>query len=169
MAVTPNNSWSVPADSDLVRNGAQAIRSLANGIDTTIGDWNSYTPSIGTDGGTTNWTLGTGAIVGRYQRIADTVHFEMKFSLGNGVKGNGGLTFSLPVAADTDVEPNFCTGTWFDNSATDFYPVIARISGTTLKPFIVGTTMSQITSTNPSGAAAPATSDYVSINGTYKV
>jgi hypothetical protein len=166
MPTTTNQNWTTPADSDLVRNGAQAIRVLANGIDTTVGKWNTYTPSIGTDGGTTNWTLGSGAIVGRYQRIADTVHFELKFAIASGTKGNGGITFTLPVAADIDVEPNFCVGTFYDASATDFYPVIARISGTTLKPFIVATTMNQITATVP---VTVATNDYISINGTYKV
>ena len=36
MAVTPNYSWPVPDDTDLVKDGAEAIRDLGNAIDTTV-------------------------------------------------------------------------------------------------------------------------------------
>ena len=166
MATTPNNGWTTPADTDLVRNGAQAIRTLASGIDTTIGDWNLYTPTISTDGGSTNWTLGSGAIIGRYQKVADIIHFEYKFAVGNGTKGNGGLQFSLPLAANSYIEPNWFTGVFYDDSATTFYPVICRVSGSIVKPYIVDTTLKQITSTVP---VTVATSDYIIVNGSYPV
>jgi len=167
MATTPNNGWTTPADTDLVRNGAQAIRTLASGIDTTIGDWNAYTPTITTDGGSTNWAAGNGNILGRYQKVANIIHFEFKFAIGSTTtKGNGGIQFSLPLAANSYVEPNWYTGVYYDSSATNFYPVICRVIGSIVKPYIVGTTLNQITSTVP---IVPATNDYIVVNGSYPV
>lgn len=168
MATTSNNGWTIPADTDLVRNGASAMRTLGNGIDTTIGAWTSFTPTIGTDGGTTNWAQGNGNIVGRYQKVANIIHFEFKFAIGSTTtKGNGGITFSLPLAAEPTVDPNFYTGVFYDSSATDFYPCLARVSGSFVKPFIIGgTTLSQITSTVP---VTVATNDYIVVNGSYAV
>jgi hypothetical protein len=37
MPTTTNNGWTIPADTDLVKNGALAIRTLGNAIDTTLG------------------------------------------------------------------------------------------------------------------------------------
>ena len=37
MPNTTNNNWPTPADTDLVKNGASAIRALGNAIDTTLG------------------------------------------------------------------------------------------------------------------------------------
>jgi len=37
MPTTTNNGWTTPADTDLVKNGASAIRTLGNNIDTTLG------------------------------------------------------------------------------------------------------------------------------------
>jgi hypothetical protein len=42
MPNTTNNNWPTPADTDLVKNGADAIRDLGNAIDTTLG---VYAPS----------------------------------------------------------------------------------------------------------------------------
>jgi hypothetical protein len=36
MPTTPNYSWPIPADTDLVKDGAEAIRDLGNAIDTTV-------------------------------------------------------------------------------------------------------------------------------------
>jgi hypothetical protein len=36
MPTTPNYSWPTPADTDLVKDGAEAIRDLGNAIDTTV-------------------------------------------------------------------------------------------------------------------------------------
>ncbi|NCX55763.1 MAG: hypothetical protein EBW87_00980 [Burkholderiaceae bacterium] len=48
MPTTTNNGWTTPADTDLVRNGAAAIRTAINGIDTTIGKvaFQSFSPTI---------------------------------------------------------------------------------------------------------------------------
>ena len=167
MPTTTNNGWTTPADTDLVRQGANAIRTLAGGIDTTVGAWTAWTPTIGQEGGTGAWALGNGTIVARYQRIADVVNFELKFALGNtSTKGTGGITFSLPISANSAVDPNFGSGTFFDDSATNFYPVMWKISSNIVKPFIISTTLSSITSTVP---VVPTTNDYIVVNGSYAV
>jgi hypothetical protein len=44
MPTTTNNGWPTPADTDLVKNGADAIRDLGNAIDTTLGVYSPVTP-----------------------------------------------------------------------------------------------------------------------------
>ena len=41
MAITPTYSWPLPDDTDLVKDGAEAIRDLGNAIDTTVGGLSS--------------------------------------------------------------------------------------------------------------------------------
>ena len=41
MPTTTNNGWPTPADTDLVKNGADAIRDLGDAIDTTLGVYSS--------------------------------------------------------------------------------------------------------------------------------
>ena len=44
MPTTTNNGWPTPADTDLVKNGADAIRDLGDAIDTTLGVYSPVTP-----------------------------------------------------------------------------------------------------------------------------
>jgi len=168
MPTTTNNGWTTPADTDLIRNGALAIRTLASGIDSTIGGWTTYTPTISTDGGTTNWTQGNGNVSGRYQNVAGNVSFEVRFGVGStSVKGNGVLQLSLPTSANAYIEPNFYTGVFFDDSTSTFYPIFARILSNQIKCYVMtsgGNSLSGLTSTVP---VTVATSDYIIINGTY--
>jgi hypothetical protein len=46
MPNTTNNNWPTPADTDLVKNGADAIRDLGNAIDTTLGVYSPVTPGL---------------------------------------------------------------------------------------------------------------------------
>jgi len=46
MPTTTNNGWPTPADTDLVKNGADAIRDLGNAIDTTLGVYTAATPGL---------------------------------------------------------------------------------------------------------------------------
>ena len=46
MPTTTNNGWPTPADTDLVKNGADAIRDLGNAIDTTLGVYSPLTPGL---------------------------------------------------------------------------------------------------------------------------
>jgi hypothetical protein len=46
MPTTTNNGWPTPADTDLVKNGADAIRDLGNAIDTTLGVYVASSPGL---------------------------------------------------------------------------------------------------------------------------
>jgi hypothetical protein len=46
MPTTTNNGWPTPADTDLVKNGADAIRDLGQAIDTTLGVYAPSTPGL---------------------------------------------------------------------------------------------------------------------------
>ena len=46
MPTTTNNGWTIPADTDLVKNGASAIRTLGNAIDTTLGVYVASSPGL---------------------------------------------------------------------------------------------------------------------------
>ena len=46
MPTTTNNGWDIPADTDLVKNGALAIRTLGQDIDTTLGVYTASTPGL---------------------------------------------------------------------------------------------------------------------------
>lgn len=163
---TTNNGWTTPADTDLIRNGASAIRTLASGIDSTVGGWTLYTPTVGTEGGSTNWALGNGNATGRYQNVAGNINFELRFGIGSTTtKGNGVLLLSLPTSANTYIEPNFYTGVFYDDSTTTYYPIFARIQSNQAKCYVLnGSTLSGLTGTVP---VTVATSDYIIINGSY--
>lgn len=167
MATTTNNGFRVPVSTDLVRNGATAISNLGDDVDAILGAWTPYTPTIGTDGGTTNWTKGSGNILGRYQRVSDKVHFEIKFAVGDGTKGNGGIQFSLPITNNTYITPKWVTGVFFDDSASDYYPVQARIQSGLVKPYLSnGATLTQFAQGTPVTITG---NDYWTITGSYTV
>ena len=46
MPTTTNNGWDIPADTDLVKNGALAIRTLGQDIDTTLGVYTAASPGL---------------------------------------------------------------------------------------------------------------------------
>jgi hypothetical protein len=125
MATTTNNGWTTPNDTDLVKDGALAIRTLGNGIDTSVGvgllPWVAWTPVLGGVG----WSLGTtgSAAVGYYCKIGKTVHFTARLTFGT-----AGATFSavnrpsvtLPVTATAAAgNVDFVTSiAYYDSSAT---------------------------------------------------
>ena len=162
MATTPNNGWTIPADTDLVRDGAAAMRTLGNGIDTTLGKWTSYTPTVGGTG----WSLGNGTVQGQYQRIGDTVHFMAQFILGStSGKSANAVTLSLPLN-NSGFQDQWVTGIVYDSSASARYRVSVQLTSNACVFWYGSTTMSQVNSTTP---FAWATSDVIQINGTYKV
>jgi hypothetical protein len=115
MPTTTNNSWTTPADSDAFKDGALAMRTLGNGIDSTLGvvtNWTSYTPT------TASITIGNGTMVARYYRIGKTVHYFAKFTLGS----------TSAIAADASISPPFTSAqdyvgsaTYYDTSAAVYY------------------------------------------------
>ena len=80
MPTTTNNGWTTPADSDPFKDGALAIRTLGNGIDTSVGTgllaWTAYTPTF------SGITIGNGTVNFKYAKLGKTVHVRGVFTFG---------------------------------------------------------------------------------------
>jgi hypothetical protein len=94
MATTTNNGWVTPDNTAYVKDGASAIRSLGQSIDTSVGTgllaWTSYTPTL------TNMTLGNGTITARYAKLGKIVLVRITFTLGSTSAMGIAPIFSLP-------------------------------------------------------------------------
>lgn len=95
---TTNNGWTIPQSTDLVTNGATAIATLGNGIDTSVGAglkaWTAFTPTL--SGG---WTVGNGTWASYYTQLGKLVFWRMRFTAGSTTTFAGTPGFSLPVTA----------------------------------------------------------------------
>ena len=163
MATTSNNGWTIPADTDLVRDGALALRTLGNGIDTSFGKWlTSWTPTVGGTG----WAIGNGTITGRYHRIGDTVHWYVQFTIGSTTtKGAGGLAISLPSTVSGTID-QWGTGAYYDTSASTYYRISGKQSGGSVIPYHGSTSMQVFT--NSSFPVAYGAGDTIELTGTYR-
>lgn len=90
MATTPNFSWPTPNDTDLVRNGAEAIRDLGNAIDNSVFNLPPSPPS--------NITLGKTVVASEKYTIPG-YHWT---TLSASTPGNDSLrAFGIAVSQDT--------------------------------------------------------------------
>jgi hypothetical protein len=95
---TPNNGWSVPTSTDYVKDGATAIETLGDAIDTSVGTgllaWTAYTPTF------TNLTLGNGTIDFKYAKLGKTVFVRGLLTWGTTTSATAtGVNISTPVTA----------------------------------------------------------------------
>jgi hypothetical protein len=92
---TTNNGWTIPQSTDLVTNGATAIATLGNGIDTSVGTglkaWTAYTPTL------TGWGVGNGTWDSYYVQLGKTVIWRVQFTVGS-TTTFGNLSMTPPVA-----------------------------------------------------------------------
>lgn len=147
MPTTSNNGFRIPSDSDLVRDGALAIRNLGNDVDSALGKvaFTSFSPSItGTGSG---WTLGTGSSsTGRWAQVGKTAFVDGTITLGTSPSaGTNAFAVALPVNANSNTSEWITNGWFFDTSLNEIYPCIIKISSTQID-FYVQTTTS---GTNP--------------------
>lgn len=113
MATTTNNGWATPDDTAFVFQGAEAMRTLGQAIDTSVGTgllaWQTYAPTL--SGG---WANGNGTWTARYAQLGKTVFVRGKFVVGSLTTKGTGMTISLPVTAastaveSTSVPPALC-------------------------------------------------------------
>jgi len=174
MATTTNNGWTTPNDTDLVKDGALAIRTLGNGIDTSIGTgllaWQSYTPTLGGTG----WAIGNGSRSGYYCKLGKIVQFQIRIIFGSTSTFGASArpTLTLPVTA-TSVSGNidFVTNVaYFDSSATARYQGTCDFSTTDLDLFAWNAAGTYVVAA-PVVAAAPmawAANDVIYVSGTYE-
>jgi hypothetical protein len=96
MATTTNNGWETPDDTDLVKDGALAIRDLGQDIDTSVGEgllaWKTWAPTL--SGG---WANGNGTWTAVYCQIGKTVHVFGRFIVGTTTTKGTNLFCSVPV------------------------------------------------------------------------
>jgi hypothetical protein len=99
MATTTNNGWTTPDDTDLVKDGALAIRDLGQEIDTSTNNglkaWTAYTPTL------TNITLGNGGLNFVYAQLGKTVQVRGSLTFGSTTSITGTMLIGLPVTANT--------------------------------------------------------------------
>jgi hypothetical protein len=127
MPTTTNNGWTTPADTDLVKNGALAIRTLGNAIDTTLGVYaapglvhiKSYSPSavsaLSLDANTFSSTYSNYLIQINVTTTNSTeIRFRMRLS-GTDATGNNYVTQyifgtgSTTTTGNTTSSGGYCT------------------------------------------------------------
>jgi hypothetical protein len=168
MATTTNNGWTTPDDTDLVKDGALAIRDLGQEIDTSVGEgllpWKTWAPTL--SGG---WANGNGIYAAKYVQIGKTVHLNIYFSVGSTTTKGTGMTLSLPVTAASNTANTagiaWCTvaGTVYVGSAR-----LATATAMVVQQHDAAATYVRAAATTATIPATWATSDNFVINFTYQ-
>ena len=129
--VTTNNSWDYPTSTDLVKDGAAAIQTLATDIDTSTGKgliaWQTWAPTL--SGG---WANGNGVWEAYYCQIGKTVHVDANFTIGTTTTKGSTMTISMPVTAKrpgTNVRR--IIGSMIGYISGGFYPMLPYQNTTT--------------------------------------
>ena len=169
MALTPNNGWDLPDDSDPFKDGALAIRTLGNAIDTSVGEgllaWQSYAPTA--SGG---WVNGNGVYTAHYCQIGKTVFVRLKFVVGSTTTKGTDMRFSMPVTASSAAYNSHAWGTAIVNGSQ--YPFIVRgESATTFRILMPLANSTYLQATNVIGGSVPAawlTGDSLEFTTTYE-
>jgi hypothetical protein len=168
---TPINGWAVPTSTDLVKDGAVAIETLGDAIDTSVGSgllaWQTWAPTL-----SNTWANGNGVWNAKYCQIGKTVHVAASFTLGTTTtKGASLCVVSLPVTAAVTTRPTIsspCAVTVAGASGNLIWTAIN--STTTLAMYVFNAsvtflTRNQVSSTVP---GTWATNDVMQIAFTYE-
>jgi hypothetical protein len=173
MATTTNNGWDTPDDTAFVYQGAQAMRTLGQNIDTSTGKgllaWQSYTPVLSGTG----WVKGSGTITGRYVQLGKIVIAEVIYtfsSAGGGAAGSAAPTVTLPVNANTTIAPNPAQVTISDASSGTTYIGQGSIGATGLSANVgeAGGTYTSLTGCRAGVPMTWATGDEIRWVATYE-
>ena len=168
---TTNNAWTYPTSTDLVKDGASAIQTLATGIDTSTGKgliaWQTWAPTL-----SAGWANGNGVWEAYYCQIGKTVHVDASFTLGSTTTKGTPMTVSLPVTAKRPgTNTRRVIGTAIGYLGSGFYPLIPfQTTTTTFTPYLVTAsgTYAQAGSITSTGPATWATSDSIHFSLTYE-
>lgn len=162
----------IPLDADPVANTAQAIRNLANALDsgsTGSPAWVAYTPTWTMSSG--GQALGNGTVVGRYRRIGKTIHYTIEFTIGSTTTiGTGQPQFTLPVAPREVNLMHYGQAVFIDGGAAVYnaYPLWIAASDVLrmyCDPTTAGNSLRGLTNLVP---VTLASTDQILIRGTYE-
>ena len=165
---TPLNGWPVPTSTDYVKDGAVAIETLGDAIDTSVGSgllaWQTWAPTL--SGG---WANGNGVWDAKYAQIGKIIHWRATFTVGTTTTKGGNMTLSLPVTAAAANSPVSTSG-FLTTGSTRYIASVLTNSTTTVA---VGTSVANATYTtwNAMSATTPftwATGDLVILAGTFE-
>lgn len=166
---TTNNGWDIPTSTDYVKDGATAIATLGQDIDTSIGTgllaWQSYAPSL--SGG---WANGNGTWEAAYVQIGKTVHYRGYFTLGSTTSKGSVIAVSVPVNIKTGSTAYPLTVAYLDAGGTRYIGNIKTNSSTTIVIQAINTagTYASATSVTSAVPGTWATGDAFSFNITYE-
>lgn len=127
------------------------------------GTWTAFTPTI------TNWGVGNGTLLGRFEQRGKSVKFRIEFTVGSTTTLSGILNFALPVAANfsagvMDAFPPVGWASLRDVSAPAQRQWMGVLSSTTT----VIVADDSLTPVQPTVPWSWATGDIIVINGTYE-
>jgi hypothetical protein len=150
--------------------GATGATGAAGASASDLTAWTSYTPTVTSDTGT--FSLGNGALSGRYKQIGKTVFFYAKLVYGStSAPGEGHWNFSLPVAA---YNSNYEFSASILNDGISWFGGIGNgnyTGSTTSFVVITPSPTSSSTSWVPVGNGGPFTwgaADNITISGSYE-
>jgi hypothetical protein len=169
MATTTNNGWTTPDDTDLVKDGALAIRDLGQEIDTSTNNglkaWTAYTPTF------TNFTLGNGTIDFKYAQIGKTVHLRGQITFGTTSSATGTIVFSVPVNfVTTSGGPIVGVGRFNDTGVQSYLGNAQTVTASTAQGVIhkVDGTFSTLAVVNATQPHTWGSTDVFLVNMTYQ-
>lgn len=152
---TPINGWPVPTSTDFVKDGATAIESLGDAIDTSVGSgllaWQTWAPTLA--GG---WANGNGTYTARFCQIGKTVHNSVRFVIGSTTTKGTDIRLNLPVTAAF-------------NNAQSFASANLRAGGVTTYGIVQfqSTNQIQILASNVAGTYLQGTTITATVPGTW--
>lgn len=165
---TTNNGWDIPQSSDYVKQGATAIATLGQDIDTAVGTglltWTNYTPTF------TNLTVGNATINFSYSQLGKTVNVRGYLTFGTTTSVSGLISISLPVNTATTIGGPVIGHARYNDTGTASYSGIASVASAST----VACTIANVAATYPTiintSATIPhtwANLDVLMINLTY--
>jgi len=112
MPTTTNNGWTIPADTDLVKNGASAIRTLGNAIDSTLGVYTASTPGTVLLNTTNFSSVSSQQINSVFSSTYD--NYKIYINITSGSSGSLAVQFATGGTANTTT--NYNNVTWLFRS-----------------------------------------------------
>ena len=150
---TTNNGWDYPTSTDLLKDGALAIQTLATDIDTSVGTgllaWTSYAPTLAV-----GWANGNGVWTAKYARLGKIVHVQARFVIGSTTTKGTGLYVNVPFGF---ANINAVNATASCDIGGTVYPLISSRDSTVYFQMLALNTAGTYATANGITSSVPAT------------